>query len=104
MSELVNEYIEASLRAEELREIARYIEDLAEEKAGSACLPRNLMPATAKDIIEGTIIWYPEWEEDEGRCWNVVGEVLNPSDSFKAYYAHEGCRYGLEGAFVEPNK
>jgi len=64
----------------------------------------DLRPATAADIVEGAIIWYPRWEEDEDddvRSWRRVEEVYYPSDQWKAYCADCGCRYGLDGAFVE---
>lgn len=67
------------------------------------------------DIVEGAIIWYPEWvdvreysceddEDDEGvqvALWTEVCEVLCPNDDFKAFHALDGCRHGLDGAFVE---
>jgi hypothetical protein len=70
----------------------------AEEDAQLAPLPQNLRPATSRDIVEGAILWYPEWNE---RKWALVGDVRHPNDQWKAYTAQDGCRYGLDGAFVE---
>ena len=73
--------------------------------------PKNLRPAKASDIVEGAIIWYPKWAELEDfdddmneipvQCWKEVYEVKWPDDAFKAYTADDGCRYGLDGAYVE---
>ena len=101
MNKLIQKYIDAVKEHDK----ARLREREAEDRADMAMLPKNLRPAKAKDIVEGAVIWYPEWKtddpEDDSRAWNIVNEVLRPSDPFKAYVAHEGCRYGLDGAFVE---
>lgn len=54
--------------------------------------------ATPNDIKVGTIIWNEKG--DNGWFWNVVEEVHYPNDPFKAYTADDGCRYGLDGAWV----
>ena len=69
----------------------------AEEKA---VMPKRIRPATAEDIVNGAIIWYPK-DEDSDTHWKYVGLVMYPNDQWKAYCAHDGCRYGLDGAFVE---
>jgi hypothetical protein len=76
--------------------------DRAYKKAARCRLPANLRPATAKDIRQGAVIWYPRWATDpEGiAAWAIVDLVLYPSDDWKAY-EYDGCRYGLDGAFVE---
>lgn len=71
--------------------------DRAERKAK---LPNNIRPAEAKDIVEGAIIWYPE-NDNSDMYWMYVQEVLRPSDQWEAYCSHDGCRYGLYGAYVE---
>jgi hypothetical protein len=75
----------------------------ARKKADKCPLPKNLRPATARDIKELAVIWYPDWasRRDGTPGWAVVEEVLHPDDQFKAYCADDGCRYGLDGAFVE---
>jgi hypothetical protein len=60
-------------------------------------LPDNLRPANAKDIVVGNVIWYPRWDYHK---WVVIEEVLYPNDAFKAFIG-DGCRYGLDGAFVD---
>lgn len=62
-------------------------------------IPANLRPATPSDIVEGAIIWHKNG--DDGDFWNIVEEVLRPDDPFKAYYSEDGCRYGLDEAYVE---
>ena len=101
MSKLVIDYIVARQKATDLRVLARSVENAASEKAIQSPLPKKLRPAVANDIVVGAVIWYPSWEKDDGRCWNIVDQVLRPNDDFMAYCAHEGCRYGLDGAFIE---
>lgn len=62
-------------------------------------IPDRLRPATPEDIQVGNIIWYKDG--DDGPFWQLIEEVRNPSDDWKAYTGHDGCRYGLDGAFVE---
>ena len=77
---------------------AKEEQDFALDAADDAELPEHLRPATASDIVEDHIIWYVR----EGyHHWKLVENVLRPDDEFKAYTAHDGCRYGLDGAFVE---
>lgn len=62
-------------------------------------LPANLRPATAEDLGKvGQLVWYPRWD---ARKWCVVRESDHYGDQWKAFTAHDGCRYGLDGAFVE---
>ena len=101
----MNKLIQKWLDAKDYTRNAHTEENKALGEAEKAKLPKNLVKAEAKDIVEGNIIWYPEWHEDDEdyRLWNVVEEVLRPSDDWKAYCAQDGCRYGLDGAFVEAN-
>jgi hypothetical protein len=62
-------------------------------------LPNNLRPATVADIVEGAVIWYKEG--DDGPFYRTVGEVLNPRSAPAFLCRQFGCRYGLDGAFVE---
>lgn len=70
----------------------------AREEADKSPFPRHVRPAEPKDIVVDAIIWH-----DNGNAyyWNIVCEVLRPNDPFKAYCADDGCRYGLDGAFIE---
>ena len=61
-------------------------------------LPADLRPATASDITPGRIIYYEHG--DDGPFWQEVREVLRPNDQWKAYTAMDGCRYGLDDAWV----
>ena len=71
-------------------------------KAAHRCKPpKNRRPAWARDIVVGAVIWHERERRFGGDYWNVVEEVLYPGDAFKAYCADDGCRYGLEGAYVE---
>jgi len=87
------------LNAEEEAEQARRRAAQMQGKARRAALPKRLRPATSLDIKEGEIIWYKHF--DTGHGWMMVSEVHHPDDAFKAYTAHDGCRYGLDDAWVE---
>jgi len=60
---------------------------------------RDFRPAEPKDIVEGAVILHQNG--DNGPFERVVDEVLRPSDPWKAYCADDGCRYGLDDAWVE---
>lgn len=98
----MNSLIQAWLVAETKMREAQEVAEQALEDAETAKPPKNLRPATARDIVEDAIIWYPKRASDgDGCCWHLVYEVLRPSDEWKAYSDQHGCRYGLSGAFVE---
>ncbi len=93
MDQLIQNWLDARAEAEAASEAAR----VAEKMAQAARLPNVVRYANDKDIIKGAILWYA----DDSVYWLMVEEVLRPSDPYKAYIAHDGCRYGLDGAFVE---
>lgn len=98
MHKLIKDWLDAL----DTLENARVNADAAETDAYMAPLPENLRPAGPGDITEGAILWYPDWMVSElSRGWAIVEEVYRPGDPWKAYCAHDGCRYGLDGAFVE---
>jgi len=71
-------------------------------RAKRARPPKNIRKAEASDIVVGALIWYPQESYDnEFEPWAIVEEVLHPSDDWKAYTDHKGCRRGLRGAFVQ---
>jgi hypothetical protein len=94
----INSLIQAWLDAQQASEEAAQRELQAYADADLAALPAKLRPATPKDIVEGAILWYPHWSEKK---WSMVVDVRYPDDQWKAYCADDGCRYGLDGAFVE---
>ncbi len=65
------------------------------------CCPSRtfLRPAKASDIKVGRVIYYPDSDDFMG--WFVVTELLHYGDDWKAFEADDGCRYGLDGAFVK---
>ena len=94
------------LDSEEVVTQARKHANEMERKAALAEIPDNIRTAVPSDIVEGAVIWYPEHRDDSDELypvsgWELVAEVFRPSDNFKAYTSHSGCRYGLDGAFVE---
>ncbi len=63
--------------------------------------PKRLREAKASDIREGAIIWYKHGGDNDAGFWMMVAEPLHYGDPFKAYVAHDGCRYGLDDAWVQ---
>jgi len=104
MNKLIEDWKESVERLNQARASEMFALEKAEKEAK---LPEKLRPAVASDIVEGAIIWYPDWRDEEHgnepdcRLWNMVDEVMYPNDDWKAYVAHDGCRYGLYAAFVE---
>lgn len=84
---------------EQINALRKKVSD-AREEAEKAKPPKNRRQATPEDITAGSIIWHEREEEYGDDYWNVVEEVLRPSDPFKAYCADDGCRYGLDGAYI----
>lgn len=82
------------LKEMEKREDLSYLFD----QAIKAPFPFNFRPAVAEDIVLGAIIWYKEG--DDGPFWAIVEELNYTGDDWKAF-SFDGCRYGLNGAFVE---
>lgn len=98
MTRVTHELIENWRRMRKLSRDANAAESDALEAAWEAPLPASLQAATPSDIVEGAILWYPE---HQGRRWEEISVVYDPTDDFKAYLSDDGCRYGLRGAFVE---
>lgn len=73
----------------------------AREKAEKCRPPKNRRPAEAQDIVEGAVIWHTRERKHGGDFWNIVESPEHYGDPFKAYTADDGCRYGIEGAYVE---
>jgi hypothetical protein len=99
------EKIQAWLEARDDAEAAEInARRLLEEAETDVVLPDNLRAAVAKDIQEDAVIWYPRVGDCEGATWAIVYEPLYYGDAWKAFTAHDGCRLGLHGAFVEDEK
>ena len=55
-----------------------------------------------EDIIEGAIVYI---ECDDGDLRKMaIKEVLRPNDSWKAFCADDGCRYGHDGCYIKHEK
>lgn len=95
------EYLEIEKeQGEIIKEAERRI--LEARKQADTCPPPEIRrPAKAEDIVRGAVIWHTRAEEHGGDFWNVVDGPLHYGDAFKAYCADDGCRYGLDGAYVE---
>jgi len=100
----MNKKIKAWLEAEALVGQAQDLSNLLKKIAEKTKPPKNLRKATSKDIVEGALIWYPGYDDNYPEPhWAIVQEVLNPTSDYKAYI-FDGCRIGLEGAYVENTK
>jgi hypothetical protein len=60
-----------------------------------------LRPMTSSDVVVGQMVFLV-CDMDNGLNIHVkiIHEVLHPDDPWKAYCANDGCRYGLEDAYV----
>ena len=87
------------IRNEISNKISKLYLDISEarNKAKECKMPEHLRPATPDDIVIDNVIWYPR---ETGGYWAIVDEVIHPDDRFKAY-VYNGCRMGLDGAYVE---
>lgn len=72
----------------------------AYERAGKCPLPAHLRRVTPRDVVCGAIFWHPRYGDSGFPMWDIVDEVLFPDDAFKAYVS-EGCRYGINGSYIE---
>ncbi len=59
----------------------------------------DLRRATAKDVVVGNVFYYHP--STKHAFWQIIRDVRWPDDDFKAYVAEDGCRYGLDDAWVE---
>jgi len=93
----IQQWVEAEQRIDE----ARISAGKALEAASEVPPPEHLRKATADDVRVGNVFWYMRPVEDGGSYWLMIQDVYHPNDLFKAFCAHDGCRYGLDGAMVE---
>ena len=93
----IQQWIEAERRIDEARIFAEKALDAAREIPP----PKHLRKATADDVLVGNIFWYLRPKKDGGPYWMMISEVYRPNDQWKAFCAHDGCRYGLNGAMIE---
>lgn len=95
------EFVKLRAEQEAIIKAAQEKIDEAEEQAHECPPPTHTRPAVADDIVPNAVIWYLRDKYNNGDYWTIVEEPLHYGDAFKAYIDHEGCRYGLEGAYVE---
>lgn len=93
------EFIQARRKQNEIIDACMHVIYIYQLDAEKCPIPERLRPAVAGDIVEGAVIWYKHG--DDGPFWQIVSQVHCPGDAFKAYTAEDGCRYGLDDAFVE---
>ena len=92
-------YAQIKAEQEAVIEAARQKISAALEAASLCPLPENLRPATPADVVEGAIIWKPEWD---GKQWSLIEGVDTPADPFHGW-TEDGACYGIHGGFVEEN-
>jgi hypothetical protein len=95
------EYLEIEKQQRKIIEAAEARIFEARQQADKCPPPKNRRPAKADDIVEGAIIWHERPKEHGGDYWHVVAAPMHYGDAWKAYCADDGCRYGLNGAYVE---
>lgn len=95
------EYLEIEKGLKQIIKTAQSIIFEARTEADKCPPPKNRRSAKASDIMEGVIIWHEREKQYGDDFWNIVAEPLHYGDPFKAYVADDGCRYGIEGAYVE---
>lgn len=101
MDPLIISYLQAERELQAAREKVANAKVLASETARPV---GALRVATAADIMVGALLWYKRNEDGDDEnpwFWCIVEDVLLPNDLWKAFTAHDGCRYGLDGAMVE---
>ncbi len=81
-----------------LNEAKKVLELQKSELWGALEQPKKVREAIPEDIKVGNIIWT---EGDSKMYWQAIEFVYNAEDRWKGYVANCGCRYGLDGAFVE---
>jgi hypothetical protein len=59
---------------------------------------RIFRKATSYDIVQGNIVFMVT--DNNELVKEVIEEVLNPTDDFKAFVSDDGCRYGLHDLWV----
>jgi hypothetical protein len=102
MGNPIKTYMEVKRNNAKVRDHLSDIECLLFDVAKESPFPSNLRQATPEDVCVGNIFYYPKENIDDS-FWQIIEEVRYPDDDFKAYLAEDGCRYGLNGAFVEDN-
>ena len=93
------EWQEAYIEWHDRKRILDLQEKTLEAALDSLCVGET-RPAEPRDICEDAVLIYLD-ENGNFDYATCVLEVLNPANMFKAYTATDGCRYGLEGAYVE---
>lgn len=69
--------------------------------------PEHTRKAQSSDVVRGNMFWYKGFEingsghkTNGGPYCKIVHDVIDPLSDFKAYNDMDGCRYGLEGAYI----
>lgn len=96
-----SEYIKIEKEQNKIIAAAEKVILNARQQADKCPPPKKSRPAIASDIKEGAIIWHTREKKYGGDYWHIVSSPEHYGDAFKAYTADDGCRYGLDGAYVE---
>ena len=97
----IKEYLVIKKEQEAIIERAEALIYTAREKADKEKFPKKKRPATAEDIKIGSVIWHYQKREYGGSFWIIVEEPLHYGDTCKEYIADDGCRYGLDEAYID---
>ena len=96
-----SEFLRIKEAQEEIIEACQRKISTARKLADKATMPETARPARAGDIRKGVIVWHKQAPKYGGDFWNIVDEPLRYGDPFKAYVADDGCRYGIQDAYIE---
>lgn len=94
------DYLLIEMRLDATRLFLDELEKESFDRALASPPPVHLRPATPADVVVNAVLWYPRHDFGTLQTWRIVREVRDPQDAWKAYIADDGCRYGLDGAFV----
>ena len=59
---------------------------------------KNLRKMETSDVFVGQMVFY---NNEDGWFWHIIEEVYDTTDQFKSYCCEYGCRYGIDGKYVE---
>jgi hypothetical protein len=81
----------------ELAKISNEADELLAIATEQSKFPENARKAKFSDLKEGAILWYHDGDDGD---WFAIVEEVHGNIAYKAYTDHQGCRHGLDGAFI----
>ena len=95
---MANELIIAyQKKIEELTKISIEANELLTIATEQSKFPENVREAKFSDLKEGVVLWYHDGDDGD---WFAIVEEVHGNFAYKSYTDHQGCRHGLDGAFI----